>query len=77
MRTIQITIDEALLSEVDQVIQQLGMTRSAFIRNVLQFALKQQKLLLLERKHREGYSKKPVGPGEFDIWESEQEWGNV
>ena len=28
----------------------------------------------LERKHREGYSLKPVEPGEFNDWEDEQVW---
>ncbi|PRR72487.1 ribbon-helix-helix domain-containing protein [Neomoorella humiferrea] len=74
MRTIQITIDEPMLIEVDRVTQQLGITRSAFIRHALQLALKQQKISLLERKHREGYAQKPVEAGEFDIWEAEQEW---
>ncbi|HAG09143.1 MAG TPA: CopG family transcriptional regulator [Desulfotomaculum sp.] len=73
MRTIQITIDEPLLAEVDRAMQQLGITRSAFIRNALELALKQQKITLLERRHREGYTKKPVEPAEFDIWEPEQE----
>jgi len=73
MRTIQITIDEPLLAEVDRAMQQLGITRSAFIRNALELALKQQKITLLERRHQEGYTKKPVEPAEFDIWEPEQE----
>ncbi len=29
----------------------------------------------LERRHREGYTKKPVKKGEFDIWQDEQVWG--
>jgi metal-responsive CopG/Arc/MetJ family transcriptional regulator len=76
MRAIQITIDEGLLKEVDQAVQQLGITRSAYIRDALRLTLQKQKVLLLEHKHREGYLKKPVEPSEFDIWEPEQEWGN-
>ena len=76
MRAIQITINEGLLKEVDRAVQQLGTTRSSFIRDALQLALKKQEVLLLEQKHREGYLKKPVEPGEFDIWEPEQEWEN-
>ncbi|MCL6449374.1 MAG: ribbon-helix-helix domain-containing protein [Armatimonadetes bacterium] len=77
MRTIQITIDDSLLAEVDRAVKQLRTTRSAFVRDSLQLALKKQKTLYLERKHREGYAKKPVEPGEFDLWESEQEWENI
>ena len=77
MRTVQIVIDEPLLVEVDRVTQQLGTTRSAFIRYALQLALKQQRISALERKHREGYTKKPVEKGEFDIWVAEQEWEKI
>jgi hypothetical protein len=28
----------------------------------------------LERKHREGYRRKPVKRGEFEDWEAEQVW---
>jgi len=28
----------------------------------------------LERKHREGYKRKPVKRGEFSDWEAEQDW---
>jgi hypothetical protein len=40
MKTVQMTIDVVLLSEVDQVIQSLKTTRSAFIREALQLALR-------------------------------------
>ena len=74
MKTIQMTIDEPLLDEVDQVIQDLGTTRSAFIRDALQLALRQHKIAELERMHAEGYARRPVEPGEFDVWEVEQVW---
>ncbi len=31
---------------------------------------------ILEKKHRDGYKKHPVTEGEFDIWETEQVWGD-
>ena len=74
MKTIQMTIDEPLLDEVDQVIQDLKTTRSAFIRTALQLALRQHAILKLEQQQAEGYAKHPITPGEFDIWESEQAW---
>ena len=77
MKTIQMTIDEPLLAEVDQVIQVLNTTRSAFIREALQLALKQQKIRQLEQQHEIGYRKHPVEPGEFDIWQDEQIWGEA
>jgi metal-responsive CopG/Arc/MetJ family transcriptional regulator len=75
MKTIQMTIDEPLLDEVDQVIHDLKTTRSAFIRKALQLALRQYAISKLEEQHAEGYARHPVAPGEFDIWESEQAWG--
>jgi len=74
MKTVQMTIDENLLSEVDQAIEMLNTSRSAFIREALQLALRQYKIQLLEEKHALGYAKHPVEPGEFDVWETEQAW---
>lgn len=74
MKTIQMTIDEPLLAQVDQVIQDLDITRSAFIREALQLALRQYKIARMEQQHAEGYARHPVEPGEFDVWESEQAW---
>jgi len=31
---------------------------------------------LLEKNHKRGYERHPVGKTEFSIWESEQEWGD-
>jgi metal-responsive CopG/Arc/MetJ family transcriptional regulator len=74
MKTIQMTIDESLLAEVDQATQALQTTRSAFIRSALQLALRQHAIQQLEQQHAEGYARLPVQPGEFGIWESEQAW---
>ena len=74
MKTIQMTIDEELLAQVDQATQTLHTTRSAFIRSALQLALQQYAIQQLEQQHANGYARFPVQPGEFDIWESEQSW---
>ena len=75
MKTIQITIDEELLNSVDQVVDQVGATRSAFVRTALEQALRQWQTRQLEAEHAAGYQRHPVAPGEFDEWESEQHWG--
>ena len=77
MKTIQMTIDEPLLAEVDQAIKSLETTRSAFIREALQLALERYRIMELEKKHASGYARYPVQPGEFDIWEDEQFWGET
>lgn len=74
MRTVQMTLDENLVKEVDKAAKRLGTTRSAFAREALRSALKRVHIMELERKHREGYSRKPVRRGEFSDWESEQVW---
>ncbi len=75
MKTIQMTIDEPLLHEVDQVIHSLETNRSAFIRKALRLALQKHKIRKLEERHAEGYAQYPVEKGEFDIWQDEQVWG--
>jgi metal-responsive CopG/Arc/MetJ family transcriptional regulator len=74
MRTVQMTLDEELVEAVDEAARRLGTTRSAFAREALRQALARQREEQLERKHREGYEKRPVKGGEFDAWESEQQW---
>ena len=38
--------------------------------------MKTIQMKILEKKHRDGYKKHPVTEGEFDIWETEQVWGD-
>lgn len=74
MKTIQMTLDEDLLDRVDKTIKELNTTRSAFIRESLQFNLDRLRIRELEKKHERGYLQKPVKRGEFDVWENEQIW---
>ena len=73
-KPIQMTIDEPLLKKVDDVVEELGTTRSSFIRDALQVALQRYRIGQLEKRQAVGYARHPVVPGEFDIWESEQVW---
>ncbi len=75
MKTIQMTIDESLLSEVDLAIQDLKTTRSAFIRSALRLALKRRVISKLEEQHARGYAEHPVTPDEFEVWDEEEAWG--
>ena len=77
MRTIQITIDEALLDKLDQELLHRGRNRSALIRQAIQEYLAALRRREREEQHRRGYTQKPVKPGEFDIWEREQVWGDL
>lgn len=74
MKTVQMTLDEDLVKAVDRAAKRLGTTRSGFAREALRAALRKVHITELERKHREGYHRKPVKRGEFSDWESEQAW---
>lgn len=76
MRTIQMTLDDELVATVDQIVKKLKTTRSAFARKALRNAIKQVNVNQLEKKHKKGYERYPVGKTEFSVWESEQEWVN-
>jgi metal-responsive CopG/Arc/MetJ family transcriptional regulator len=75
MKTVQMTLDEDLVVQVDKVAKQIGTTRSAFTRDALRVAITGVRMKELERKHREGYQRKPVKRGEFSVWENEHAWG--
>jgi metal-responsive CopG/Arc/MetJ family transcriptional regulator len=76
MKTIQMTLDETLVLEVDRAAKRMGTTRSAFTRRALRSALEKLRTKELERRQREGYRNKPVKQGEFSAWEHEQAWGD-
>ena len=66
------TLDEALVEAVDSAARRLGTTRSAFTRKALTDALERVRVEALEKRHRRGYERHPVRPGEFSGWEQEQ-----
>ncbi|MFC1582939.1 ribbon-helix-helix domain-containing protein [Planctomycetota bacterium] len=75
MKTVQMTLDEDLIKEVDKLAKKLHTTRSAFTRAALKRAIQHKKDLLLEEKHRKGYELHPVKEAELLDWEDEQDWG--
>jgi metal-responsive CopG/Arc/MetJ family transcriptional regulator len=77
MKTIQMTIDEPLLKAVDKASRARKTTRSAFIRDAVEHALRRQHVEELESRHVQGYQDKPVKAGEFDVWTGEQDWGDA
>jgi metal-responsive CopG/Arc/MetJ family transcriptional regulator len=76
MRTIQMTLDDDLVTAVDRVSRELQTSRSAFTRRALRDALTRYSLEKLERRHRRGYERYPVTGDEFSAWETEQAWGD-
>ena len=76
MRTIQMTLDDDLVSMVDSIAKELNTSRSAFTRYALREAIKHYNNDRLESKHRQGYATHPVNKEEFSVWEKEQNWGD-
>jgi metal-responsive CopG/Arc/MetJ family transcriptional regulator len=76
MRTVQMTLDEELVAAVDRAAKRLKTTRSGFTREALRLALARVRVKDLEMRHRLGYTRRPVARREFDVWESEQAWGD-
>ncbi len=75
MRTIQMTLDEDLVTAVDEVSEELQTSRSAFTRQALREALAKHHRQAKEKQHRLGYEKHPQVSEEFGDWETEQVWG--
>ena len=75
METIQLTLDEALMAEVQQATNALQMTQSDFVKIALERALQQREIIAKERQHAEAYSKNPQRPEEIEEWQDEQHWG--
>lgn len=76
MRTVQVTLDPELVEAVDRAVEKLGTSRSGFTREALRRNLARLERKEQERRHREGYARHPVEPGEFGVWEDEQDWGD-
>ena len=76
MKAVQMTLEEDLVAAVDRLVRRLKTTRSAFARDALRAALAKYRVKDLEAKHRLGYQRQPVQPGEFDVWHDQQRWGD-
>ena len=74
METIQLSIDESLLAEVQQATNALQMTPSDFMTVALERALQQREIIAKERRDAQGYLQKPQQPEEVEEWQSEQDW---
>jgi metal-responsive CopG/Arc/MetJ family transcriptional regulator len=74
-RTIQMTLDDALLAEVDVATRELHTTRSALIRSALARFLDDLRIRRLERQHREAYERMPQTEDEVAFWEGIESWG--
>ena len=74
MKTVQMTLDEKLLKEVDEVVKKKHTNRSAYTRDALLKAIKEEKIKELEEKHIKGYSNKNNVQKELTVMDDEQIW---
>ena len=72
MKTIQITLDDALVARIDRVCAELQIARSEFIRDALETALKQPQIAELETQHAQGYAQYPASHDDVAEWIDEQ-----
>ena len=77
MPSIQNTLEVELVETVDMVARKLGTTRSGGTRESLRAALAGSKEREKERKHREGYLRKPSTREEIQLWEKEPVWADM
>ncbi len=76
MKTVQMTLDEDLVRDVDRLARRLRTTRSAFTRAALREAVSSYEVARLEERQREGYRRHPPSEADLAGWESEQVWGD-
>ncbi|CUS03997.2 conserved protein of unknown function [Candidatus Promineifilum breve] len=76
LKTIQVTLDEGLLEQVDELVAELDTTRSAFIRELLERELWARRWRELERQDAEGYRLLPPDDEEVEAWLGIQDWGD-
>lgn len=74
METIHLTIDESLLSELQQATMALQMTPSDFMKMALERALQQREMIAQERRDAQGYAAQPQTSEEVEEWSDEQHW---
>jgi len=74
MKTIELTVEESMLAEVERATRKLAMTREDFVRTALARALQQQEIIALEQQHARGYTAHPQTESEVGEWTDEQVW---
>ncbi len=74
MQTIQIVLDEELLTAADRAAKQQQLNRSALVREALRAYLKRLRVQEMEARDRAGYQNHPDEAGELDAWERVAAW---
>jgi metal-responsive CopG/Arc/MetJ family transcriptional regulator len=76
MKTIQITMDEELLRELDEDEETQREGRSAVLRRAAAEYLERRRRIDIAKRYRQAYADEPGLGAEFEGWEDEGQWPN-
>jgi metal-responsive CopG/Arc/MetJ family transcriptional regulator len=74
MQTIQVVLDEQLLTEADRAAKWSKQNRSAWVRDAMRGHLRATQIRVLEEKDREGYRKFPQTEEEIRMMDAMSQW---
>ena len=75
MMTIEVALEEPLLTKLDHAASTLAITRADLIRDAVEAMLRRIEIKMLEERDRAGYERDPITPEEFGDWEAVRDWG--
>lgn len=76
IKTIQMTFDDALLEQVDEVVETLQVSRAEFLRRAIEDALAHYRIKRLEEEHAASYIVRPQTQEEIAEWDGIRAWGD-
>ena len=74
MKRVQLNLKNDLLVRVDTAAHKDGLSRSAFVREALELALKRRQMREADEKHRRSYLAQPQDMDEVRLWCEAQVW---
>ena len=75
LRTMELTLNEVLFQRLERAARPAGLTVSEFVLQLLKRWFGEMTVAELEQQEITAYQRMLVVTGEFDVWESEQSWG--
>ena len=77
IRTMEVSLNEVIFQRLEQAARLGGISVSEFVLQLLIRWFGEVSIAELERQEIEAYKRLPVTAGEFDVWKSEQAWGEA
>jgi metal-responsive CopG/Arc/MetJ family transcriptional regulator len=74
MQTIQVVLDEQLLTAADRAAKRSKQNRSAWVRDAMREHLRATHIRALEEKDREGYRRYPQTEEEIRMMDAMSQW---